>query len=187
MAIPAEPVHSLTELRQKNVMMQKWDISCGAAAIGTILRYHHGLDISEKDIAISLMQRDEYIKNPQLVRMRLGFSLLDIKRYVESVGYIGLGLGGLQLADLIERAPVMVTVVINGYNHFVVFRGIKRNRVLLADPAWGNRTLTVDQFMDMWAEAPKIGRVGLQIMSPINDEKGPESLNPQDTDFISFH
>ena len=186
-AFCAEPVSSLTELRQKNVMMQKWDISCGAAALGTVLRYHHGLDISEKEIAISLMQRDEYIKNPHLVRMRLGFSLLDIKRYVESIGYIGIGLGGLQLPDLVERAPIMVTVVIHGYNHFVVFRGIKRNRVLLADPAWGNRTMTVDQFMDIWVETPKMGRVGFQVLSPTDTEPVYTSLNPEDDDFVSFH
>ena len=48
----------------------------------------------------------------------------------------------LELEDLIERAPIIVPILANGYNHFVVFRGMRGNRVLVADPAWGNRTLT---------------------------------------------
>jgi hypothetical protein len=41
--------------------------------------------------------------------------------------------------------PIIVSLNLLGYNHFVIFRGIKGNRVLLADPAWGNRTLLIEQ------------------------------------------
>jgi uncharacterized protein len=183
----AEPVKSLTEIRRQNVMMQKWDISCGAAALGTILKYQHDLDISEKEIAVSLMQREEYVKNPNIVKMRLGFSLLDLKRYVESIGYLGMGLGSLQLSDLVERAPIMVTVLIHGYNHFVVFRGIRKNRVLLADPAWGNRTMTIDQFMSIWVDNPKIGHIGFQVVSPDQDSIIYGALEPKYHEFVTLH
>ena len=41
-------------------------------------------------------------------------------------------------------------VVLRGFNHFVIFRGIQGDRVLLADPAWGNRTMQVPNFMEVW-------------------------------------
>jgi len=43
----------------------------------------------------------------------------------------------------------MVAVNALGYNHFVVFRGVMGDRVLVDDPAWGNRTMTIDKFQRM--------------------------------------
>jgi predicted double-glycine peptidase len=58
----------------------------------------------------------------------------------------------------------MVPVNAFGYNHFVVFRGIHGTRVLLADPAWGNRTMTIEKFQHMWLDYGKpIGRVGFVV------------------------
>ena len=137
-------------MRHENVVIQTWDLSCGAAALATLLRYEFGDNVSEKEVAHGLMRRSEYIEHPEIVQVREGFSLLDLKRYVQTHGYKGVGLGKLELQDLIEHAPIMVPVDALGYNHFVVFRGIKGNRVLLADPAWGNRTMTIEKFQRMW-------------------------------------
>jgi uncharacterized protein len=41
-----------------------------------------------------------------------------------------------------------------------VFRGTRGDRVLIADPAWGNRTLRVERFEDAWIDSPQIGKVG---------------------------
>ena len=158
------PVTSLLEMRQHDVVIQKWDLSCGAAALGILLRYEWGDPATERDIALSLMKRKEYLENPDLVRIREGFSLLDLKRFVESRGYKGIGLGDLDLDDLMKNAPIMVPVNAFGYSHFVVFRGIHGNRVLLADPAWGNRTMTIEKFQHMWLDYGKpIGRVGFVV------------------------
>ena len=155
---------SLLETRQHDVVIQKWDLSCGAAALGILLRYEWGDPATERDIALSLMKRKEYLENPDLVRIREGFSLLDLKRFVEARGYKGIGLGDLDLDDLMKNAPIMVPVNAFGYNHFVVFRGIHGNRVLLADPAWGNRTMTIEKFQHMWLDYGKpIGRVGFVV------------------------
>jgi hypothetical protein len=35
----AGPVRSLQEIRQEGVVIQKWDTSCGAAALATVLTY----------------------------------------------------------------------------------------------------------------------------------------------------
>lgn len=159
----AEPVKSLIELRHQDVVMQEWDLSCGAAALTTILRYQHDDPVTEKEVALALVDRPEYLENPDLVRVRQGFSLLDLKRYVDARGYRGVGLGQLTLANLVERAPIIVPISAIGYNHFTVFRGRMGNRVLLADPAWGNRTMTLQRFRDVWIDYPEIGHVGFIV------------------------
>ena len=179
----ARPVTSLLEIRQDKVVIQNWDLSCGAAALATILNYQHGDPVSEREIAIALMQREEYIERPELVRVRQGFSLLDLKRYVETRGYRGIGYGRLALADLVERAPLMVPVNLSGYNHFVVFRGMLGNRMLLADPAFGNRTLTVERFLDAWLDYPEFGRVGFAV-TRADGLLPPNQLAPSARDFV---
>jgi predicted double-glycine peptidase len=176
-------VKSLLEMRQDRVVVQKWDLSCGAAALATILNYQHLDPVEEKEIANALIQREEYIDNPLLVRAREGFSLLDLKRYVDNRGYKGIGFGKLELTDLIERAPVMVPLNLAGYNHFVIFRGMKKNRVLVADPAWGNRTFLIDNFLDAWIEYPKFGKVGFVVASQ-DDQPVENRLAPRPKDFV---
>jgi len=67
-------------------MIQNWDLSCGAAALVILLRYAFGEPVTEKEIARGLMRRSEYVAHPELLQVREGFSLLDLKRYVESYG-----------------------------------------------------------------------------------------------------
>jgi predicted double-glycine peptidase len=179
----ARTVKSLLETRQTNVVVQQWDISCGAAALTTLLDYQHGESLTEKQVATGLMRRPEYIKNPNIVRIREGFSLLDLKRYVDTLNYTGVGLGQLKLKDLLNEAPIIVPVSIIGYNHFVIFRGLLGNRVLLADPAWGNRTMLVDKFESSWIDYPKLGHVGF-VVRRRDGIKPPNRLAPKANEFL---
>jgi uncharacterized protein len=179
------PVKSLLEMRQDRVVVQQWDLSCGAAVLATLLNYQHGDQVSEREIAKGLIERKEYLAEPLLVRARHGFSLLDLKRYVEQRGYQGIGYGQLTLADLIERAPIIVPVRFYGYNHFVVFRGALGDRVLLADPAFGNSTILADRFEAAWLEYAKFGKVGFAV-ARLDDALPPNQLAPRPTDFVSL-
>jgi uncharacterized protein len=180
------PVKSLLEMRRQNVVIQKWDLSCGAAALATLLKYQHGEPVTEKEIALALMKREEYIRNPQLVQSREGFSLLDLKRNVDARGYLGSGYGKLQLKDLVAKAPLIVPIQTNGYNHFVVFRGAYGDRVLLADPAWGNRTMATQEFMEKWIDYPALGRIGFAVQRR-DDAAPPNELAPRADDFVMVH
>jgi predicted double-glycine peptidase len=178
------PVKSLLEMRHDNVVIQKWDLSCGAAALATVLKYQYGDQASEKDIARALISRREYVENPELVKIHQGFSLLDLKRYVDSHGYQGIGFGKLAFADLVEKAPIMVPINFLGYNHFVMFRGVMEDRVLLADPAWGNRTMLRDDFEGTWIDyGEAMGKIGFVVERrdgtvPLNQ------LSPKASDFV---
>ena len=178
-----EPVRSLLELRRDRVVVQGYDISCGAAALATLLTYQHGDPVPEQEIANGLIRREEYLENPELVRARQGFSLLDLKRFVEGRGYNGRGFGQVTLKELLALAPAIVPVRLKGYEHFVVFRGMSGNRVLLADPAWGNRTLRVERFTAAWLDSTEFGRVAFIVERP-DGTVPPNRLAPRPVDFV---
>ena len=156
-------VLSMIENRHQNIVLQQWELSCAAAALATILRYQYGLPATEHSVALGLINRKAYLSNPDLLRIRQGFSLLDLKRYVDNLGYEGLGLGQLTLPDLIERAPIIVPVILQGYPHFVVFRGATSNSVLIADPAFGNVTMPIYKFINGWIKYKDINHVGFVV------------------------
>jgi predicted double-glycine peptidase len=162
-AVASDPVRSLAELRQEKVIQQKFDLSCGAAALATILKYQHGENVSERDVAVSLITRKEYLLDPSLVQRRQGFSLLDLKRAASLAGYSADGYGRLSFQEMLSKAPIIVPIQANGYNHFVIVRGVYGNRILLADPAWGNRTMLVEEFANLWIDYPEFGHVGLTV------------------------
>lgn len=157
------PVVSIQDIRTRHVVLQQWELSCAAAALATVLRYQYGLPVTERGVALGLINRPEYFANPNLVRQRQGFSLLDMKRYTARLGYQGVGLGQLSFGDLLHRAPVILPINAMGYPHFVVFRGATTHSVLLADPAFGNVTMSRDKFIHSWINYQNIGHVGFIV------------------------
>ena len=96
-ALPAYSVTlSLKEIRESGVVVQKWDTSCGAAAMATVFTYHFNDPASEREVAQGLLRQTEPLK----VRHRGGFSMLDMKRYAEERGYTAYGFTGLTFEDL---------------------------------------------------------------------------------------
>jgi uncharacterized protein len=139
-------VESLLEQRWKNVVRQQFDISCGSAALATILQYHFGDQVKEDAVIRNILQQ---VKQ-DVVRKRGGFSLLDLKRVAASLKYNvkGFKLSLDQLAKL--NRPAVVPLTIRGYNHFVVFRGKIGTRVVVADPSFGNTIMTDFDFNRLW-------------------------------------
>ncbi len=179
-------VKSLLETREESVVVQSWDLSCGAAALTTLLNYQHRDMVGEKEVAIGLISQTRYVENPSLLRLRHGFSLFDLKRYVDARGYLGIGFGQMALEDLVEKAPIMVPITSNGYKHFVVFRGQMGNRVLLADPAYGNRTMLAGKFERSWIDyGGSIGKVGF-VVARKNGLAEPNGLAPRPEEFLTL-
>lgn len=179
------PVKTLLEFRHQNVVVQKYDLSCGAAALATLLNFQFGDPVREQEINRGMIRRKEYIENPELVRVRQGFSLLDMKLFVDSRGYEGIGYGQLDMDDLVKFAPIIVPVSPLGYNHFVVFRGVLRDQVLLADPAYGNRTMSREKFERIWIDFPELGKVGF-IVTRDGKPAPPGALAPRADEFITL-
>lgn len=143
----AVPVRSLQELRFVNLVPQSWDTSCGAAALSTLFTYHIGRPVTEYAVATYILRGVD----PQRVRARSGFSLFDLKRFAQALGYRAEGYGSLTLKDLDELATAaIVPVRIHGFDHFVVLRDIVGGHVVIGDPAFGNLTMPVERFEQLW-------------------------------------
>lgn len=138
-------VESMREARFRHLVRQHTDYSCGAAALATILRYAYRLDADEAMVIDGMMG----VADPEVVRER-GFSLLDIKRYVESLGMRGRGyrVDEARLRSL--RVPALVLMDVGGFRHFVVLKQVDGDRVELGDPILGNRSVSLDEFMQSW-------------------------------------
>jgi len=142
-------------LRERKLVRQGWDNSCGAAALSTILTYHYGVELNEATIALSILHNTD----PDRVRRQGGFTLLDLKRFVEAIGLEASGYAGLTIDDLDTfEAPLILPTRIRNFDHFVVYRGSVGDRVLLGDPAFGNLSMTRSQLLDIWH-----GQVGFVV------------------------
>jgi predicted double-glycine peptidase len=145
------PARSMKDLRDQGVVKQRFDFSCGAAALATLMRYGFGQDVTESQILVRLF--DLPTEAEKLERERTGFSLLDLQRVAQARGYNaeGFRIEPDQLTML--GGPVIVFIEPRGYKHFAVFRGIRGDRVHLADPSRGNIRLPLYSFLDSWLQA----------------------------------
>jgi hypothetical protein len=142
-------VRTLKEIRGEDVVRQKWDMSCGAAALSTVLTYDFKDPTPETAIVVWILHRVD----PVRVRARGGFSLLDLKHFAEARGYHAEGFSGMTMEDLLgQKTSVITPIRAKGVDHFVVVKGIVAGRVLMADPAFGNMTMRVDQFQALWKD-----------------------------------
>jgi predicted double-glycine peptidase len=124
---------------------QQYDFSCGSAALATLLTYHYATDVSEQEVFSWMYEKGDKEK----IR-REGFSLLDMKNYLEARNFLADG----YYADLDKLAaagvPAIVLVNLKGYRHFVVVKGVTDKRVLVGDPASGNKVVPRSEFEKMW-------------------------------------
>lgn len=141
----SKPVISMREQRFRHIIRQETDFSCGAAALATVMRYAYGLKVTEEDMLDGLFA----VSDVELVREQ-GFSLLNIKHYVERIGMRGRGYK--VEPDTLEeiKIPTIVLLDLKGYKHFVVLKKTEAGKVYLADPALGNKIMPKDQFIKSW-------------------------------------
>jgi uncharacterized protein len=137
---------SRAEFTDAHIVKQTYDFSCGSAALATLLNYYLGEKLTEQQVINGLL---EYGDKKQIERLR-AFSLLDMKRFVERLGYHGAGYKA-DVADLETLGkPCIVPMEIYGYQHFCVFRGIVQDHIFLADPSIGNISFPMETFRKMW-------------------------------------
>lgn len=144
-ALYSAPVESMRESRFRHLVRQRTDYSCGAASLATILRYAYRLEADEDTVIEGMLA----VADPEIVRER-GFSLLDIKRYVESLGLRGRGyrVDEARLRSL--RVPSLVLMDVRGFRHFVVLKQVHGDVAEIGDPILGNRVMPLAEFLDAW-------------------------------------
>jgi uncharacterized protein len=172
------PVKTMKEVKFAATVRQQYDFSCGSAALSTLLTHHYNFAVSEDKVFEQMFLNGDQAK----IRVE-GFSLLDMKRYLESLGFAADGfeepLGKLVTASL----PAVVLINQAGYNHFVVVKGVQDGRVLIGDPAGGARAMTLDAFEAAWVngvlfvitEQPKNRQAVVAFNSPADWQASPSA------------
>ena len=150
-------VRSWDELKDTNLVRQKYDYSCGAASLSSILSYYYGISTSEKEILDSLLEskgidveQKEIIEIDEELRAKAHLSFLDLAHYAEQKGLRAMGLA-LDLESLARlQAPVIIYVNVRDVEHFSVYKGIDEHYVYLADPSFGNIKVSISKFKEMF-------------------------------------
>lgn len=144
-------VRSARALRDAGVVKQRYDYSCGSASLATLLTYGLNDPVDEDVLLRALL---EPLSADQLGALqKRGLSLLDLQHLAQQRGHKALGFRVHQSQLEKLSRPVIVFIKPQGYEHFAVFKGLRGDRVHLADPSLGNVRLPLYRFLDMWADA----------------------------------
>lgn len=177
-------VQSIQEIKQKDVVMQQRDYSCGSASLATLFNFHLGKEVDEREIIKTLLELNEKKGTLQKVIERRGFSLLDLKHFAEEKGFVSKGFR-LDFEDLLSlNLPAIVPIIPNGYKHFVVFKGVKNGRVYLSDPSVGNITEPIEKFKKDWYGFTNVALVVYPEKSDQGD-RAPITISELDDIFIT--
>ena len=138
-------VHTLKELKLlrafKRTLHQQYDFSCGSAAVATLLTFQYGRPTDETAVFTAMFAAGDQAQ----IRSK-GFSLLDMKRFLDARGYQADGVRAS--LDTLAKVgiPGIALISDHGYRHFIVVKGLNENRVLIGDPAQGARVLKRREF-----------------------------------------
>jgi len=141
-----QAVTAADKIQNKGIVKQTYDYSCGSAALATLLNSYIGEDLSERQVIAGLL----HYGNKENIKQRRAFSLLDMKKFVQVLGYKGVGYQA-GLDDLLNlQHPCIIPITVFDYRHFVVFKGIHQGHIFFADPWWGNSSYPLAQFENNW-------------------------------------
>jgi len=125
------------------VYIQHDSMDCGPTCLRMIAKYYG------RNFSLQTLRERCFIT-------RGGVSLLGISDAAESIGFRTMGVS-ISYEQLSKEAPLPV-IVHWKQNHFVVVSRIKKNKVHIADPAFGKLTLSKEEFLRGWISTRQEGQ-----------------------------
>jgi predicted double-glycine peptidase len=155
-------VTSWSEMPFRTIVRQRYDYSCGSAALATLLTFHYGRPTGEPDAF-----RAMYAAGDQAKIRKLGFSLLDMKSYLQAQGFKadGYRMSFEQLSRM--QSPAIALIQLGRYRHFIVIKGVRNGVVLVGDPALGLHEIPAADFKRLWNG----------VVFAIDDDRGKGAFN----------
>ena len=138
-------VQSYRDRQYSRIIQQKYDYSCGSAALATLLTFHYDQDQTEETIYKAMWD----VGNQANIR-KIGFSLFDMRLYLKSRNMLADGFK--MTLDRVSEigVPGIALITVNGYKHFVVIKGIRNDRILIGDPSGGLMVQSKAEFTKVW-------------------------------------
>jgi uncharacterized protein len=175
-------VMSWWDIPFRSIVRQRFDFSCGSAAVATLLTHQYGIKTPENEPFGAMWNAGD-----RATIKKAGFSMLDMKSYLQRRGFKAEGFK-MTLDDFQKvTQPTIVLLNLDGYRHFVVVKGIRNGTVLLGDSVRGLTQYSLKDFGKAWngiilgiTQAPdkKLGGFNLAndwdpwARSPLNDHVG---------------
>lgn len=141
---------SWVEQRDAGIVKQSLDYSCGIAALATILRMSFDIEVSEASLLALLEAKAKEWELAADWKER-GISMAILREVAAHYNINATGVIVSAAALMKLQQPAIAFIDYRGSPHFTVIKPpLGDDRIVLADPSWGNRTLTRWQFMPMF-------------------------------------
>ena len=152
---------SLIEVRNKNMVRQTHEFTCGAAALATVMT-ELGTPTSELEVLTPILEDSPSLRledksdseeveisaaNLEKIARKAGFKAITLKINEDTFAVVALD----RLSPAICRIKLF-----DEYLHFVVIEGIEDGWLLMSDPAYGRIRLPVSQFGKVWEEGDRV-------------------------------
>lgn len=146
------------DMQWQGIIRQGLDISCGAAALLTLMNQDLALneqafDESDEVAVTSLLLGKRLNEASAEKNSNIGFSMLDLSKQAESMGFKSRLVTFEQeaLADFVRVGrPALVYVETEGFKHYIVVTSIDSGIVSVSDPSTGRLKLSARRFAAMW-------------------------------------
>lgn len=124
-------------MKKNLIVKQDGYKECGAASLLSIIRYYHG--------NISMNKLIEFTHTD-----KTGTNFYFLKETAEKLGLEAIAYQTKSIDSLITlNNPFICQFIDKNYEHFVVVYKFKKEKVIIMDPAVGERILTIDEFLNL--------------------------------------
>jgi ATP-binding cassette, subfamily C, bacteriocin exporter len=124
----------------KNSFIRQHDTSdCGVACLASIIKYHGGKNALEHLRKLSGTSSQ-------------GTSLLGLKQAADEIGFVAEGLEAESVENLrdLDEPAILHIITAEGLQHYVVFYGFEKEKLIIGDPARGVKEFTKDELSAIW-------------------------------------
>ena len=127
-------------MKKKLIVRQVGYKECGAASLLSIIRYYHGNISMQKLVELTNTTSE-------------GTTFYDLKQAAEELNIEAIGYKVDDITSLKEiDKPFICQIIFNNYEHFIVVYRIKKNKVIIMDPASGEKILSIEEFEKIWTK-----------------------------------
>jgi len=147
---PVPVFDTWVEQRDRGVVKQSLDYSCGIAALATLLKMSFDIEVSEATLLALLEERaSQWQLGADWAQRGVSMKILSQMAAHYELSAVGVSVSAMGLMRL--QKPAIALIAFQGLPHFTVIKPpLADNEIELADPTWGNRTLTRWQFLPLF-------------------------------------
>ena len=125
-------------MKKNLIVLQDGYKECGAASLLSIIHYYKGSISMAKLVELTNTNKD-------------GTNFYQLKQAAEKLGFDANGYKTNNYNTLQEiETPFIIQIIDKNYEHFCVVYTMKKNKVVVMDPAIGQREILVEEFKNIW-------------------------------------